>query len=34
MDIYNKLNGKGTKNTKDKTNHIVQDETITLKRVD
>lgn len=34
MDIYNKLNGKGTENTKEKTNNIVQGETVTLKAVD
>ena len=34
MGIYNKLNGKGTENTKEKTNNIVQGETVTLKAVD
>ena len=34
MDIYNKLNGKGTENTKEKTKNIVQGETVTLKAVD
>lgn len=34
MDIYNKLNGKGNENTKDKTNNIVQGETITLKAIE
>ncbi|WP_160289092.1 hypothetical protein [Clostridium butyricum] len=34
MDIYNKVNGKGTENTRDKINKIVQGETVTLKAVD
>lgn len=34
MDIYNKLNGKGNEGTKEKTNNIVQGETVTLKAVD
>lgn len=34
MDIYNKLNGKGNEDTKEKTNNIVQGETVTLKAVD
>lgn len=34
MDIYNKLNGKGNEATKEKTNNIVQGETVTLKAID
>ena len=34
MDIYNKLNGKSNGDTKEKSNNIVQGETVTLKAID